>query len=347
MRLKQIIREQLEMLIERESRKSIPAQKLVSFAEKCNFFNTSEITDDNQQHLTLYYKSPQDGNYDVNVRRDLSKLSKMVYMAGWTINSSGNHYDGLRDYYKRFNNPDMNVGTIFVNLEPEYSQKMDDYFGTKENEIDNNDDYGDYDLEKHLGVGYQRGIFYHVTERRYLKSILAHGLRPQNGGGITRWRDTTPRLYLSLLPDFSDIEYQYDDDEEYEDDKVILKIDLRQVMNSFDFYVDNRYSNAVYTYAGIPPKFIEVMDNNTLRGFNSKYQMEQLIKYYFDKILKANWVDYDEYEKKRAVSYNSFIVANKLRSLVTKMSDNYNIDKETLRNLDYEIKQHISNYCNN
>lgn len=346
MSLKRIIREQLEMLVERGSRKSISSQKMASFAEKCNFYNVSENGSGDQQYLTLYYRAPKDGDYDVSVRRDFSKLENMANIGGWVINSSGNHYDGLRDYYKRFNNPDMHVGTIFVNMEPEYSQNMDDYFGTKENEIDNNDDDDDYDLKKHLGVGYQRGIFYHVTQRKYLKSILAHGLRPQNGGGITRWRNTTPRLYLSLLPDFSDIEYQYDDDE-YEDDRVVLKVDLRNVMDSFDFYVDNRYSNAVYTYAEIPPNFITVMDNSTLRDFHSRYYMTYLIGYYFEKIIDANWGNYNDAGKKREVSYYSHLVAKKLRDMVTKASEGYGVNKDALRNLDYEIKQYISNYCNN
>jgi hypothetical protein len=75
--------------------------------------------------------------------------------------------------------------------------------------------------------------------------------------------------------------------------------------------------------------------------------MTYLIGYYLEKIIDANWGNYNDAGKKREVSYYSYLVAKKLRDMVTKASEGYGVNKDALRDLDYEIRQYISNYCNN
>lgn len=312
-----IIKKRIGMLLEKEVRTSLDAGRLASMLSRYNFLLPNDMGGGRNETMTLYYAG-QDG-----LRRDFDKLSDIVERAGWTVSFCGNYYDGLRNVYLRYrnNHPEFNKGTFFVCLETEYGQKMDDYFGTDEDELLNDDELS-YGEDRHLGVRYKRGIFYHITRREYLRSILAHGLRPKNGGGITNWRDTSDRLYLSLLPDFRDVEiYPYDDEEETGEDPIILKIDLRGKMDSFDFYVDQHYSNAVYTYSDIPPKFIEVLDVGKVNQLWSAYMVRDCIKRTLDAVIEHNFKGYRESDIVRALHVHREQVYQVIRKRVDKMLD--------------------------
>lgn len=272
--INKIINESInKFLLEREMKNSVPGNKIIELIKKYNFITPKYNT--NTSRITAYY-NPQiqkSDNNQIQLNSDFNKVNNIVTKGGWTITNYGNHYNGMRDRYKTLQQYDNNIsiGTFIINIEPEYSTKMDNYF----NDEYFNDEYNIPSEHETFYTNYQKGIFYHITKVKYLKKILAHGLRPKNGGGITRWRETSERLYLSLYPNFSEICEDVDVnnlDEYDEDEQVMLKIDLTKVMNNFDFYVDHLYDNAVYTYANIPPQFITVMNF-------SKYEKEYLLKY--------------------------------------------------------------------
>lgn len=348
-RIGEIIREQIELLIEREMKTSIPLPKLVSILSKYNFLLPYEITKEGEKSpsVTLYYKYNNDNNNvdkDAALRKDFDKLQDIVKRAGWTISSCGNYYDGLRNLYKRYQDrhPEFGVGTFFVNLETEHGQTMDDYFGTETFELKHDDYYepsksmGD---NERLGVIYHRGIFYHFTERKNLKSILAHGLRPKNGGGITVWRNTSPRIYLSLLPEFDKIDYGYNN-EETPNDTVLLKIDLRPVMNNFVFYVDDKYENAVYTTSNIPPNFIEVVNCEEI---HSKYYFRFAMEKFFWEIVEKNFGNCSENIKKRKIQEYAFEIMMKMKENIKRLCKWWNIKMEYVGDPSYIIKDIIRN----
>ena len=84
-------------------------------------------------------------------------------------------------------------------------------------------------------------------------------------------------MYLSLLPNFSNVsDVDFNNKEEIDDDdQILLQIDLRPVINSFDFYVDYSYDDAVYTYATIPPQFITVINYHE---YENEYLIDSSVK---------------------------------------------------------------------
>ena len=342
-------------LLEREMKNSTDASILVSIAKKYNFFpvyNLENLT--NQDFFTLYYDNKKNNpidsinkyGYDITLSNDFDKLVSLVKRCGWVINQAGNHFDGLRNFYTHFEeeHPEFGVGTFFVNIEKEYGSTMDDYFGTDENELKNNDEYQDkesikkYGDDTHYGVKYQRGIFYHITPIKNLKSIMAHGLRPKNGGGIAQWRNSSERLYLSLLPNFRDVEMDYFEDENA---YVLLKIDLRGVMKNFDFYVDNKYENAVFTYSTIPPQFIERVNAKEIYdsywyNFNLNKSLEDVVEY--------NFGNYSDRDKKSQVEYYYEKVFEIIRKRMITRIQQYNIDDTYKNNLNNDITNIMDNY---
>ena len=342
----------LRLLFERESNTSVESSKVVNFVSKYNFLLPYDVGNENVDTLVFYYNGK-------NLQQDFDKFAEIIRRSGWTISNYGTHYDGLRDFYLRYKNehPEFSVGTFFASVETEYGTKMDDYFGTKDNELLNNADYIEDDNywkkgfnsfeEDHLGIGYQRGVFYHLTERKNLRPILAHGLKPKNGGGITRWRSTSDRLYLSLLPDFNEVEYIYDDDED-DDDIVILRIDLRSVMKNFQFYVDNKYPNAVYTYSSIPSNFIEVINNQEIRNYHSQYFLRYAARQALEKVVKHNFSNYSIQDQKKMVEKNSWEIDS---FIMPKLMLNYfkmfHIDDKYEQYISRIAKEEVQNFIKN
>ena len=346
--LRQIVTEEIQKLLEREAKSSVNYLKVASFASKYNFVLLSA----SNAELVFYYKGK-------NLHQDFDNFNDVVIKCGWTIYAWGNHYDGLRNFYTRFEkeHPEFGVGTFFAIVEPEYGTKMDDYFGTNRNELLNNDDDDEsldfwdkgfsYSEASHLGVGYERGVFYHVTTREFLRPILSHGLKPKNGGGFTRFRSTSNRLYLSLLPDFEDVEYMCPPEEESPDDSVILRVDLRSVMDNFEFYVDSAYSNAVYTYSNIPPKFIEVISDEEIKKLHSQYYFEYAIREGLKDIIKKNFHDCNEEEKKRNMKKHSYEISSfMMPKLMKSYFKFYNVSEEYLPYVATTAKKLISQYYN-
>ena len=360
--LKRIILEEIrKQLYERESKTSVDASKVISLASKCNFFLPYKLENTNTTHLTFYYggkNEQKDNSFNIILQKDLNNLADVIKRCGWVINQYGGHYDGLRNMYSKFKeeHPEFGVGTFFVCVEAEYGTKMDDYYGNKQNEILNNSDYFNNDddywrkgfnvyEETHLGVTYQRGIFYHLTYRKYLDAILRHGLKPKNGGGITRWRNTTPRVYLSLLPDFDSVDCE--DDEENENDTIILRIDLRSVMKNFDFYVDRSYDNAVFTYSNIPPNFIQVISNEEIREHYSEYYLRYAARQALKRIVEKNFSDCDEEEKRRKVYlYSCQIEEIIMPKVVLNYLNLYGVNENYKKYIGTAIKNEVNNYVN-
>ena len=355
-RLRRIIREEVERaLFEGAMNRSVPPGKVLSMVSKCGFLPAEDISSDDgyQEYITLYYANADHSS----IVSDFQRMSDIVEKCGWVVNYWGNHYDAMRNYYKRFeNHPEFGVDTVFVEIEPEYSVSMDDNYGTDETNLKNNDDDGDHVSEifgdtKHLGVGYQRGIFYHVTNRGYLRSIMAHGLKPMNGGGITNWRNSQPRVYLSLLPDFEDLYYDkpeiYGEEEESDDDKIILRIDLRSVMRNFDFHVDHRYDNAVYTHSNIPPQFIEVMDNGKLLDISTAYFIDFYSQLSFNKVLEKNFSrTRNDDEKKRLVSWHKRAVVDATYNTAIQFMEHQRVRDGYQETLFKSVCDIVSRYCN-
>lgn len=352
-KMRRIIDESLKMILERISNTSVDSSKIINLVSKCNFVLPYDTSDEGPDSLVFYYN----GNYD-NLQQDFDKFAEIIKRSGWTISNYGNHYDGLRDFYLRFKDkhPEFNVGTFFACIETEYGTKMDDYFGTDEHEIANNDDdtvnddYWDKGFnsfeQTHLGVGYQRGVFYHLTTRKNLRAILAHGLRPKNGGGITRWRNTSDRLYLSLLPDFNEVDYNYDEEEQYDDDIVILRINLNSYMKNFQFYVDNKYPNAVYTYSNIPPNFIEVISNAQIKEYHSQYFLRYAAREALKRVVKHNFANYDIEEQKKLVYQHSWEIGSFIMpKIILGYFNTLNINKKYKKYIQSAAEKEIKNFC--
>lgn len=359
-RIRKIIFEEIERLFEREAKSSVEASKVISLASKCNFFLPYKLENTNITYLTFYYGGSYkitNDFYQASLQKDFDNFADIIKRCGWVINQYGTHYDGLRNMYSRFEqeHPEFGVGTFFACVEAEYGTKMDDHFGNKENEILNNDDIiedDDYwekgfnmNEQTHYGVTYQRGIFYHLTSRKNLNAVLRHGLKPKNGGGITRWRNTTPRVYLSLLPDFNNVDYE--DDEENEDDTIILRIDLRSVMKNFDFYVDRSYENAVFTYSNIPPNFIQVISNEEIKDNYSAYYLRYAARESLKRIVDKNFSDCDAEEKKRKVYINSWQIEERIMpKMVLNYFNFYHINEKYKKFINTAIKNEVNNYVN-
>ena len=272
--INKIINEEINYLLEREMKNSVPKKKVIDLIQKYNFIGVD--ADNDYPRITAYY-SPEVQAKDlhgIQLNTDFRNVNKLVERCGWTITNYGAHYDGMRNVYERLQkyNSDINIGTFIIFIEPEYSTKMNDYFNDEyfKNE-DNKPLYDTFNEKK------KKGIFYHITSFKNLKKILKHGLRPKNGGGLTNWRETSERLYLSLLPNFSNVsDVDFNNKEEIDDDdQILLQIDLRPVINSFDFYVDYSYDDAVYTYATIPPQFITVINYHE---YENEYLIDSSVK---------------------------------------------------------------------
>jgi hypothetical protein len=344
--LNKIINENInKFLLEREMKTSVPSDKIVEIIRKYNF-----ITPKNNAYssfITAYYDPQIQNSDDINqtqLKSDFHKINNIITKGGWTITSYGNHYSGLRDRYISLQQYDnrIGVGTFIVNIEPEYSTKMDNHFN---DEYFNDEDNIPSQYETFY-TNYQKGIFYHITQLKHLKKILAHGLKPKNGGGITRWRETSERLYLSLYPDFNNVDdIDINDLEECDgDEKILLKIDLTSVMNSFDFYVDYSYDNAVYTYANIPPQFITVMNfPDYEKEFFLKDCAVRSLKYTiersFDTKNKTKIINFckENYQSLlRIVTYNAI---NLMKSMYGRVKYNEN-------ELSLKIKETIKDFLN-
>jgi hypothetical protein len=188
-------------------------------------------------------------------------------------------------------------------------------------------------------------LFGWMGNRSYLDAILRHGLKPKNGGGITRWRNTTPRIYLSLLPDFKNVDYK--DDEENKDDTIILRIDLRSVMKNFDFYVDKSYDNAVFTYSNIPPNFIQVISNEEIREHYSEYYLRYAARQALKRIVEKNFSDCDEEEKRRKVYlYSCQIEEIIMPKVVLNYLNLYGVNENYKKYIGTAIKNEVNNYVN-
>jgi hypothetical protein len=162
-----------------------------------------------------------------------------------------------------------------------------------------------------------------------------------NGGGITAWRNTSPRIYLSLLPEFDKIDYGYGDDIT-DDDTVLLKIDLRSVMKNFDFYVDDKYENAVYTTSNIPPQFIEVVNcDKVYANYYFKFGMED----YFKRIVEANFGEYDEQTKKSKIENYAHSIEWRMRENIDNICKRWSIDKKYVQYPNYIIREIVQDAC--
>ena len=176
-KLNQIIIENInKILLEREMKNSVPAEKIGELMRKYNFIPTS--TEDNQTIIAYYDPKIQvtDTN-NIHLSSDFNKLKTLVDKGGWTIANCGNHYDGMSYFYEKLQqyDSDINVGTFIVRIEPEYTTKMDDYFN--EEYFENPDNYSEFDKDDTFDTKYQRGIFYHITQIQYLKQYIQQLLR--------------------------------------------------------------------------------------------------------------------------------------------------------------------------
>lgn len=99
------------------------------------------------------------------------------------------------------------------------------------------------------------GIIYHVTDKKYLPSILGIGLKPSHKDIISAH---PPRVYLSKTADGA-VKFAK---ERKIDNPVILTIDVSK-LHDIEFYRDPNKYQAIYTYQNIPPNAIDlVTDNN-------------------------------------------------------------------------------------
>ena len=134
--INKIINEEINYLLEREMKNSVPKKKVIDLIQKYNFIGVD--ADNDYPRITAYY-SPEVQAKDlhgIQLNTDFRNVNKLVERCGWTITNYGAHYDGMRNVYERLQkyNSDINIGTFIIFIEPEYSTKMNDYFNDDKKE---------------------------------------------------------------------------------------------------------------------------------------------------------------------------------------------------------------------
>lgn len=208
---------------------------------------------------------------------NLRNIEKAFRIAGW---SCINHGDYDKDMHMSFAIRDAKhsieslagvpVKDLYaLKFEPDHGTQMSDeslkFKATTDDGFDTNMDiYDGIDIysNKYNRNKYKKGIFYHVTMKKFLPRIMKYGLVPKNGKSLTNiTRKSNDRVYLLLVkPKDNSYEKYLKHAGNNGEETVILKVNLNKSNNDIKIYDDPIFPYAVYVTENIPPYCLSVVD---------------------------------------------------------------------------------------
>lgn len=282
------------ILNERESGGSLDFEPYLEIL-KSKGFNIESLGDD---HMQLWIDSD-------SINQKAKYLFTLLKHCGWVCSSYGGYYDGLRSQAESIadRNGIDKYGIYIFNIEKEYPSKLSSDF----NEIKSNNNWNYHkNSNPSYDIHYIPDVLWHLTTRKYLPRIMKNGLIPKNGNGITAWRNTGDRVYLSLLPELYKVT-ELDEEGEDKDDVILLKVNIAPIKDRISFYEDYAYDNAVFTTEAIPPQLISVVSDETINAMIYETELTDYIHKNLDTIMKAN----PRYNISYILSYyRPYVIAN-------------------------------------
>lgn len=254
---------------ENMSNKVFPLDKIKSIVEHNGGFVNIMDYDRGSAVYVIVYKNISEKN--------IRNIENAFRIAGW---SCVNHGDSDKDMHTSFAIRDARynvealantpVTDLYVmKFEPNYGTQMSDeslkFKATTDDGFDTNMDiYDGIDIysNKYNRNKYKKGIFYHVTMKKFLPRIMKYGLVPKNGKTLTNiTRKSNDRVYLLLVKPKDNSYEKYlkhagNDGEE----TVILRVNLNKLNNDIKIYDDPIFPYAVYVTENIPPYCLSVVD---------------------------------------------------------------------------------------
>lgn len=313
---------QFNYLFERVVNNSLPKSYVIPKILSMGFKTYENTNIDERNIFNVWYNSPN----DVNEKSRF--LFDFLNRCGWVCTSCGNYYDGLKSQIESITEKDPEAslyGTYVFRIEPNYPDELENFDKVKEH----NDWEYEISVDNSFDYFYDENTLWHITLRKYLRRIMKNGLMPKNGQTITRWRNTRDRLYFSLMPDFSKIDYLDDDDEQSGDDYVLLKIDISSLKDKIKFYEDDAYENAVFTYSIIPPQYITIIDGKQ----NDIMREELFLASHFDKMMEEIMKVNKGYSEEDILEYERAYLKNQLFKLYPLCHEKKRYSYETLNDI--------------
>lgn len=304
------------ILNERESGGSLDFEPYIGFLESKGF-NIESVSD---EHMQLWIDSD-------SINQKEKYLFKLLKHCGWVCSSHGGYYDGLRSQAETIADSNgIDKYSIYIfNIEKEYPTKLSSDFS--EIKSSNNWDYH-RNSQPSYDIHYIPDVLWHLTTRKYLPRIMKYGLIPKNGNGITAWRNTGDRVYLSLLPELDQVT-EFVEGEEDNDDIVLLKVNIAPIKNRISFYKDYAYHNAVFTTEAIPPQLISVVSDETINAMTYEAVLTDYIDKNLDTIMKAN----PSYNISYILSYYRWYVIETIKKLYPTKQYIHRIDDDTMNEI--------------
>lgn len=270
--IEKVVRESIEtLLLENMSNKSWSIDKIEPIVTKNGgyVFNSDY---DNHQAVNVIVVEPIH-------EKNLMNIFKAFEVGGWRCVREGGYvaYDmHMASVVADARNsiPDLMEEPLeklyAYKFEPEHGNEMSDRnMKRKGVTIDGfdtfDDDYyeGKIDIysDKYSNNGYEKGVFYHMTLKRYLPRIMRQGLVPRRGQTLTNIsRASNSRVYLSLVKPNENAYDKYLRGAGNEGkETVLLKVDLNKLNKDIKIYDDAIFPYSVYVTENIPPYCISVI----------------------------------------------------------------------------------------
>lgn len=270
--IKESVRKSIQsLLVENMSNKSWPIVKIEPIVRKNGGYVFNSDWDNYQAVNVIVPKSLN--------KKKIDNISKAFDIAGWRCVREGEYsvsdihmstiiYDAQSRIPDLMNIPKESL--YAYKFEPEHGTEMTDrdmkYKGVTKDGFDwFDDDYydGNVDIysDEYTKNGFEKGVFYHMTLKKYLPRIMRQGLVPKAGQTLTNIsRQSNPRVYMSLVKPADNAYDKYLSGTGNGNEKtVLLKIDLNKMNRRIKVYNDAIFPYSVYTTENIPPYCITVV----------------------------------------------------------------------------------------
>lgn len=260
------------LLIENMSNKSWSIDKIEPIVRK----NGGYVFDngyDNNQAVNVIVVKP------FNKSKNIENILKAFDIGGWRcVREGGYSMDDIHMasivYDAKNNIPELMrilLDDLYAyKFEPEHGHEMTDRdMKRKGVTIDGfyefDDDYYDGKVniysDEYTNNDYKKGVFYHMTLKKYLPRIMRQGLVPRIGRTLTNiTRKSNPRIYMSLVKPQENAYKDYlNGTGNGEEETVLLKVDLNKMKKDIKIYDDAIFPYSVYVTENIPPYCLEIV----------------------------------------------------------------------------------------